>query len=229
MVIKLGGSLLSTTQQIQKLSEKIDESITNATPLPFDVVDGTDFINEFANFVLLKDNYKSAKDQAPVYTQERYNRNDNLLKISVNISQFLKSQNHMNKKKLEEWGIHISLNKKGEIKISGKLMELEIMYKNIIDKHIADGVNSVLAIFDMTEFESEYNELVTYRLLYEAERLSWRTISVHKRASYKKLLKMQRLISRDMITRPNVNPRDLEHWGFVVLEFHERRNTNTAA
>ncbi|MBT4881154.1 MAG: hypothetical protein HON40_01235, partial [Flavobacteriales bacterium] len=98
------------------------------------------------------------------------------------------------------------------------------MYKAIIDKHIADGANSILALFDMQKFEDDYNELLLVHQDYEAEKLIWRTKSVIKRKSFAKLKEMQRIIGRELITHPDFEPRDLEFWGFEVLEFH---NTGT--
>jgi len=100
------------------------------------------------------------------------------------------------------------------------------MYKAIIDKHIADDVNSILAPFDMSKFEADYDELLLLHDSYEAEKLVWRTKSVIKRESFAKLKEMQRIIGRELITHPDFEPRDLEFYGFEVLEFH---NTSTAA
>jgi len=100
------------------------------------------------------------------------------------------------------------------------------MFGAIIDKHIADGASSILAPFDMQKFEDDYNELLLVHQDYEAEKLIWRTKSVIKRKSFSKLKEMQRIIGRELITQPDFEPRDLEPYGFEVLEFH---NTGTTA
>ena len=112
------------------------------------------------------------------------------------------------------------------LKISYKINEAEIMFGAIIDKDIADGENSILAPFDMQKFRHYYNELLLVHQEYETEKLGWRTTSVAKRESFAKLREMQRIIGREMITHPDIEPRDLENWGFEILEFH---NTGTIA
>ena len=226
MKLNLSGSISKATEQFKILDTVIVDANSSATPLPFFLVDANEFSTEFGNYLQLAYDYLKAKKKAPVFTQLRYIFNERLFQKSQSVAQFLKIRNYQNNKALEDWGIHIDATSKGEIKLSRKINEAEIMYKAIIDKHIADGATSMLAPFDMVKFVADYDELVLLHQNYEIEKLGWRTISVAKRKSFAKLKEMQRIIGRELITHPDIEPRDLEFYGFEVLEFH---NTSTAA
>jgi len=226
MKLNLSGSVSKATEQFKILDTVIADANSSATPLPFSLVDATEFSNEFGNYLQLAYDYLKAKKEAPVFTQKRYIINERLFQQARRIAQFLKIRNYQNNKVLEQWGIHINATSIGNVKFSRKINEAEIMYKAIIDKHIADGTNSILSSFNMAKFEADYIELLLLHDNYETEKLGWRTKSVAKRKSFAKLKEMQRIIGRELITHPDFEPRDLENWGFEVLEFH---NTGTAA
>lgn len=226
MKLNLNGSISKITKQFKTLDLAIADANSSATPLPFSLVDATAFSNEFGNYLQLSSNYLKAKKEAPIFTQKRYAINERLFQNTQRIAQFLKIRHHLNNKVLEQWGININATTIGVVKLSRKINESEVMYKAIIDKDIADGVNSILAPFDMQKFTDDYNELLLVHQEYETEKLGWRTTSVAKRESFAKLREMQRIIGREMITHPDIEPRDLENWGFEILEFH---NTGTIA
>ena len=223
MKIKIGGRLSDSTQQLKQLKNKIMDTLNNSGTLPFTLVDGNDFTTKFTNYELLDAEYDFAKENSEIWKQKRYVNKRLLLKNSREIAQFLKVRNHTNVKKLYDWGITIvGVDDNGRVKINGGLIESEHMFKGIIDKHILDGANSILSVFDMTEFETLYNEMMTYKGNYETNKVLWRTKSVYKREQFSELLKMQRLIAKEMYTHPDYSKRDLELWGYEVLEFHNR-------
>lgn len=226
MKLNLNGSISKATEQFKILDTAIADANGSATPLPFSLVDATAFTNEYVNYLLLASDYVKAKNDAPVFTQKRYAINEMLFQQTQRIAQFLKIRHYQNNKVLEHWGININATSIGELKLSRKINEAEIMFGAIIDKHIVDGASSILAPFDMRKFEDDYNELLLVHQHYEAEKLIWRTKSVIKRKSFAKLKEMQRIIGRELITHPDFEPRDLEFYGFEVLEFH---NTGTTA
>ena len=49
------------------------------------------------------------------------------------------------------------------------------------------------------------------------------------RENIKELVKMQRRIARQFLNVPGVSPRDLEDWGYVVIENHNYTTLNAAA
>ena len=197
--------------------------LNNSGTLPFTLVDGTHFTTEFTNYELFESDYNLAKENSEIWNQKRYVNNKLLLKKTREIAQFLKVRNYTNIKRLYDWGIIvIGVDVNGKLKITERMLDSESMYKGIIDKHIADGASSILAVFDMTEFESLYNEMMIYIGNYEYNKVLRRTKSVYKREQFIELLKMQRLIAKEMYTHPDYNKRDLELWGYEVLEFHNR-------
>ena len=223
MKIIIKKNLQDSVDQLTKLNDKISDTINNSGTLTYTLVDGTEFMNEFANYNLLDGLYKNSKSNSRVLRKERYIINEKMKKKSQEISQFLKVRNYKNPRKLEEWGIIIvSVDEHGRVEIPRRLVELEIMYKGIIDKHTLDGASSILSVFDMTEFETEYNDLMNSKTLYEAEKLVWRINTGKKRQSFDLLVDDQRLIAKEMYTHPDYSKRDLELWGYEVLEFHNR-------
>ncbi len=193
MQLNLNGSLSRTTEQLKILNTAIADADSSATPLPFSLVDATEFSDEFENYLSLSEDYLKAKKKAPIFTQKRYAIHKRLFETSLRMAQFLKIRHHLNNKVLESWGIPIKATKNGKIKISYKINEAEIMFGAIIDKDIADGENSILAPFDMQKFRHYYNELLLVHQEYETEKLGWRTTSVAKRESFAKLREMQRI------------------------------------
>jgi len=71
MQLNLSGSISKTTEQFKILDTVIVDANSSATPLPFSLVDATEFSNEFGNYLQLAYDYLKAKKDAPVfYTKE---------------------------------------------------------------------------------------------------------------------------------------------------------------
>jgi hypothetical protein len=63
----------------------------------------------------------------------------------------------------------------------------------------------------------------------EQAKLDWRLVAIEKRKELKELSTMMKLFGREMLKNPNIKPRELEAWGFVVTEYNQSNATDTAA
>jgi hypothetical protein len=222
MKVIIGGRLSDSIQQIKNLNNKVLDTLNNGGTLPFNLVDSTQLTNGFSNYELIEAEYLLSKENSEIWKQQRYANIKLLLKSAREIAQFLKVRNRTNLKKLYEWGIIVvGVDEHGKVKISERLLDVEKMFKGIITKNALDGASSILSVFDMVDFESKYNYMITSKDNYMAEKVVRRIKSVQKREQYKELIVMQRLIAKEMYTHPDFNKRDLEVWGYVVLEFHQ--------
>lgn len=99
----------------------------------------------------------------------------------------------------------------------------------VLDKHAADGANSLLNVFDMVRLQANLDAKRQAELDEEQASLDWRLVAIEKRKELKALTKMMNLIGKEMLKNPNIPPRDLETWGFIVTEYNQSNNTDTAA
>ena len=78
----------------------------------------------------------------------------------------------------------------------------------------------------MAAFEAllEDYKLATETASYES--IKWRIAEPKMREEIKELLKMQRRIARQFLNVPGFSPRDLEDWGYVVIENHNYTTLN---
>ena len=78
----------------------------------------------------------------------------------------------------------------------------------------------------MAAFEAllEDYKLATETASYES--IKWRIAEPKMREEIKELLKMQRRIARQFLNVPWFSPRDLEDWGYAVIENHNYTTLN---
>ncbi len=217
MYLNINRNLAETKEQLALLVAAIEE---HEGALPFDSVAVDNLLQKHQDFLQLDVEYTAARVQSQIHRQLRYNANKQLYKKSLRIAQYLKVKLHSNTKKLGEWGITLVYGKSGRIKFSRRLLPLEEMYLHILSKHLADGENSVLNRYDMDVFSELTNQLIAQKTAYQLETAQWRSISKHRLQKLKELIAMQRKIARDMLSRTDMLPKDLELWGFRLVEQH---------
>ena len=229
MFLKIEESPQLAVKQLQNLNAAIVQALTDGTTIPWNVVDPSVFNTKHTAMEVTRNAYKNAKQNTPALIKAKVLINNQLLSKSRKMAQYIKNTYPDNTKKLEEYGITILHGKSGTVKLAGKLHEQVEMYANIIATHLAHGANSILSSFDMAAFEALFED---YKLAIETasdESIKWRKAGPKMREEIKELVKMQRRIARQFLNTPGVQPRDLEDWGYVVIETHIYKNLDTAA
>lgn len=181
-------------EQLQNLNAAIVQALTDGTTIPCNVVDPSVFNTKHAAMEVTRNTYKNAKQNAPALIKAKVIINRKLLSKSRKMAQYIKNTYPDNTKKLEEFGISILHGKSGNGKLAGKLHEQVEMYANIIATHLAHGANSILSGFDMTAFETLFED---YKLAIEAasdESIKLRKAGPKMREEIKELVKLQIMI-----------------------------------
>jgi len=229
MYLQIEDSPQLAVKQLKDLNAAIVQALTNGTTIPWDVVDPSVFNTKHTAMEVTRTTYKNAKQNAPALIKEKALINAQFLSNSRKMAQYIKNTYPDNTKKLEEYGIRILHGKSGTVKLAGKLHKQVEMYATIIETHLANGANSILSGFDMAAFEALFED---YKLAIETasdESIKWRKAGPKMRENIKELVKMQRRIARQFLNVPGVSPRDLEDWGYVVIENHNYTTLNAAA
>jgi hypothetical protein len=145
------------------------------------------------------------------------------------IGQYIKVNKLSFYKELGLYGFEVIHSKNGIIKIPGNNVLLGTLCQSVLDRHTADGANSLLSVFDMAGLQAKLDAKRQAELDEEQARLDWRLVAIEKRNVLKELTTMMKLIGKEMLKNPNIKPRELEAWGFVVIEYNQPTSTDTAA
>ena len=228
MYLNIKDSPQLAVKQLKDLNAAIVQALTDGTPIPWNVVDPGVFNTKHTAMEVTRTTYTNAKQNAPALIKDKVIINNLLLKKSRKIAQYIKNTNPDNTKRLEEFGIRILHGKSGTVKLSGKHHVQVEMYANIIATDLAHGANSILSGFDMEAYGALFED---YKLAIEAARnesVKWRIFGPKMRDEIQELVKMQRRIARQFLNIPGVSPRDLEDWGYVLIENHIYNKPNAA-
>ena len=227
MKVNYDGSIKGSRLEMKPLNNYISDAIASSTPLYFTLVDGAVFNTKFTAFELKDDAYQKDRADAQAYRQVAGISQRKLEKFNTDITQYIKTVNHENTKKIVEWGIPIKLGKYGgEVTLSRKLKDVEIVSTAILYKHTLDGANSILNDFNMAEMQSELDAFVLTRANYKDSQNGWRSTSISRREDMAELRKMQHLIARELIKNPIFNDRDLEQLGYTLIENHNYNSSD---
>ena len=229
MYLQIEDSPQLAVKQLKDLNSAIVKAIADGTTIPWDIVDPNDFVNKHTAMAAIRMAYKDAKQHAPALIKEKTNINNRLLTKSRKMAQYIKATYPDNTKKLEEYGIRILHGKSGAVQLSGKHAVQTEMYATIIATHLAYGANSILSTFDMVAFETEFNDYIAATETARNESIKWRKPAPEMRLLIKELVKMQRRIARQLLNSPGFKPRDLEDWGYIVVEGHNYKKLDAAA
>ena len=222
MKIKYLGSIKGSRLEMELLNNYISDAITNSTPLYFTIVEGAVFNNKFAAFKTKDDAYLKDRAYAQAHRQAAGVFQRELEKFNTDIAQYIKTVKHENTKKIAEWGIPITLGKLGgRVTLSRKLKDVEMVSIAILFKHTLDGENSILNDFDMVKMQAILDAYVLERANYKNSQNKWRSASISRRYDMAELRKMQHLIARELIKNPTFNDRDLEQFGYTLIENHD--------
>ena len=225
----LGRTILSTEIQLKKLNSAIFATDVAVSPLPWGLVTGQVFTDKHANYEALKGTYIAGKQEAQMYTQHKYAHLDEIRKDLQGIGQYVKVNKLSFYKELGLYGFEVIHSKNGIIKIPGNNVLLDTLCQSVLDKHAADGANSLLSVFDMPSLQAKLDAKQLAEENAEQARLDWRLVAIEKRNVLLELTNMMKLIGKEMLKNPNIKPRELEAWGFVVIEYNQPSSTDTAA
>lgn len=229
VLTNLGRTVLSTEIQLKKLNSEILATDVAVSPLPWGLVSGTDFTDKHANYLVLKTTHTEGKQLAQMYTQHKYAYIAEIRKDLQDIGQYVKVNKLSFYKELGLYGFEVIHSKNGIIKMPGNNVLLEKLCETVLSKHAADGANSLLNVFDMAGLQAKLDAKRQAELDEEQAKLDWRLVAIEKRKELKELSTMMKLIGREMLKNPNIKPRELEAWGFVVTEYNQSNATDTAA
>ena len=225
----LGRRILSTEIQLKKLNSAILATDLAVSPLPWGLVTGQVFTDKHANYVALKSTYVSGKQEAQMYTQHKYAHLNEIRKDLQDIGQYVKVNKLSFYKELGLYGFEVIHSKNGIIKIPGNNVLLDKLCQNVLDKDTADGASSLLSVFDMPSLQAKLDAKQLAQENAEQARLDWRLVAIEKRNVLLELTNMMKLIGKEMLKNPNIKPRELEAWGFVVTEYNQPSSTDAAA
>ena len=225
----LGRRILSTEIQLKKLNSAILATDVAVSPLPWGLVTGQIFTDKHADYEALKSTYVSGKQEAQMHTQHKYAYLDEIRKDLQGIGQYVKVNKLSFYKELGLYGFEVIHSKNGIIKIPGNNVLLDTLCQSVLDKHAADGANSLLSVFDMSSLQAKLDAKQLAEENAEQARLDWRLVAIEKRNVLLELTNMMKLIGKEMLKNPNIKPRKLEVWGFVVIEYNQPSSTETAA
>ena len=195
---------------------------------PFDVVNPTEYQATLAVFEDKYAAYSLAKKYSETNRQSRDLGIKEVETSAVKIAQYLKVKFSGNEKTIAEWGFPVLLGKRGGRILRKYNAENNIsLYQQILAKHIADGENSILSSYNMTAFETKLNSIVEMHASYKENRTLARIYAKQNQSLLKQLLDMARKIARNLRMREDMEPKDLESYGFTVLETSTNSTTES--
>jgi len=213
---KIKNSRIGDKKERYKAMELAISTLPN---ILFDVEDPVEFSTEYTNFLSLDAGYSSDKLDAQKHNNLRYLAIDRLESRTRKIASYLKVKFDDSPKALGDWGVNQAYSVEGKIIFPTTHAGNEELFANILAKHLLDDVDSPLLIrFDMQAFADDLQELTDEKASFKAKQTSWRSKSMYRRTSMKKLDKMMSRIARDLISREDVIGKDLELWGYLLAE-----------
>ena len=219
--LKRRSSLSEKREQFHYLLQKIENHEVN---FPFDVITPELIVSQIGTFITFDNVFIQKKFEAQTHNQLRLSDQKKLMKLVRTISQYLKVKFHSNNKKLGEWGITLVLSKTGIVQLPSRLLEQQELAAAILLKHQTDGDTSVLNRFDMDEFELLYNNVVSNKTAFKAAQIVWRSKSQYRKQALNTVEKSLARLARDLRCNLSLLPKDLEEWGFVIIEYHKTDN-----
>jgi hypothetical protein len=200
---------------LRALSLAISE---NENP-PFDVVIPAEYQATMATFEDKYTAYQLAKQTSETKRQIRDLKIKDIETTVVKIAQYLKVKFYGNEKAIVDWGFPVLLGKRSGIIDRDRKTESNIsLYQQILAKHTADGENSILSSYDMAAFETKLNSIIATHTNFKENRTLARIYAKQHQNLLKDLLAMARKIARNLRMREDMEPKDLEVFGFTVLE-----------
>jgi len=194
-------------------------AISKSENQPFDVVNPTEYQETLLVFEEKLAAYGVAKKTSEKNRQSRDLSIKDLETSAIKIAQYLKVKFSGNEKTIAEWGFPVLLGKRGGRILRKYNAENNIsLYQQILAKHIADGENSILSSYNMTAFETKLNSIVEMHTSYKENRTLARIYSKQHHSLLKELLIMARKIARNLRMREDMEPKDIETFGFTVFE-----------
>jgi hypothetical protein len=199
----------------------------NETPA-FDVVVPTEYQTTLSVFEDKYAAYQLAKQTSETKRQSRDLHIKDVETSVIKIAQYLKVKFSGNEKAIAEWGFPVLLGKRsGKISRTYNAENNIGLYQRILAKHIEDGENSILSSYNMTAFETKLNSIVEIHTSYKENRTLARIYSKQHHILLKELLDMARKIARNLRMREDMEPKDLESYGFTVLETSSNSTTES--
>jgi hypothetical protein len=202
-------------------------SITANDNHPFDVVAPTEYQSTMSLFEGKYAAYKAAKNASETNRQSRDLMIKDIETSVVKIAQYLKVKFYGNEKAIVDWGFPVLLGKRSGIIARDRKTESNIrLYKQILAKHVDDGENSILSSYDMAAFETKLNSIIATHTNFKENRTLARIYAKQHQNLLKDLLAMARKIARNLRMREDMEPKDLEVFGFTVLESYASADTD---
>jgi hypothetical protein len=185
-----------------------------------------------ANLVVFEEKYEAynlAKQISEIKRQSRDVQIAEIENLVVKIAQYLKVKFKGNEKLVVEWGFPILLgDRSGTIYRDTNSDSRIALYKKIVAKHISDGETSVLSSYNMAAFQLKLTTLVSTQDSYKQNRTLARIYSKQHAVVLDVLMDMARSIARNLRMREDMEPKDLEAYGFDVLDSSSKIANKTA-
>ncbi len=213
MYINIPTKKIAKILMLRALNTAINESAI----APFDVVQPSEFQATFASFEEIYTAYKFAKKDSETSRQKRDLLIRDIEKPVKKMAQYLKVKHRGNEKAIADWGFPINLGKRsGEIARNRKAENNILLYQQIVAKHTLDGENSILSNYNMTDFEAKMNTIVEIHNNCKQNRTLARIYSKQHLILLDDLMTMAKKIARNLRMREDMEPKDLEAFGFTV-------------
>jgi hypothetical protein len=204
-------------------------AISTQPNILFDVEDPAKFIAEYNNFLSLDAGYSSDKLEAQKHNNLRHSASSRLAKRARKVTGYLKVKFDSTPKALGDWGINQAYSIQGKLIFPSTNSAKEELFANIFAKHLLDDVDSPLTRFDMPAFADDLQKLTDEKASFKAKQSQWRSKSMYRKYSIKKLDKMMSRIARDLISREDIIGKDLELWGYLLAEDPLQNNEDELA
>lgn len=201
----------------------LNKAISTAETVPFDVVAVEDFTTNYTLYQAKVTAYKQALSSSQKSRQFRDLKIKKLKPVVRKIAQYLKVKFADNEKLLLDWGFQLHLgNRSGSVKYSSSPAKNIALFKAVVAKHTADGDASVLKHYDMGSFLSDVTEIEDAHAAFKLARVTYRICAKQEQFVFNTLMVMARKIGRNLKMRDDMQPKDLEAFGFTVLDAKKR-------
>jgi len=215
-----------TTKHNKILMLRAIGSAISGTENPlFDVVQPEIFQTKLALFEIKHEAFTLAKASSQKERQKRDVFIEDIEQSVIKIAQYLKVKFSGNEKAIVDWGFPVLLGKRsGKIARKYDAENCILLYNQILDKHSADGESSALSQYNMIAFEEKLSSIIHAHNTYKQDRTLARIYAKQHQALLKELMTMARKIARNLRMREDMEPKDIEAYGFVVHENYATAN-----